>query len=361
MGTALTEHHLYLVKRYTRRIVLAMDSDAAGASATLRGLRVARQTLDREEEARFDARGLLRWEGRLQADIRVSALPEGMDPDDVVNRNPQDWETLVAQAKPVVEHVMETLAKGRDLGDPKVKTEIASQVMPLIGDLPSVIERDTYRQKLARLLRVDERTLERTGSFRPLRSRSRPRTQSAEPETVATSLPGIPIFNHKREVHILGVLIRRPDLIYRIDRFLQEDGLQRISEADFENIDHQILIKLLMKSLDQNDIEPLDYVLNHLSDPMMKLTDAILEQTEGVNLNRDDILEDILRALVMVREHQISQRFEMLRFLQETAQENGDLKASEYRDTILDYTLLRGRIHKAISRYTHRSFLDVKE
>ena len=54
---------------------------------------------------------------------------------------------------------METLAADRDIDDPKVKTEIASQVMPLIGDLPNAIERDTYRQRLARLLRVDERSL----------------------------------------------------------------------------------------------------------------------------------------------------------------------------------------------------------
>jgi DNA primase len=46
MGTALTEHQLYLIKRYTRRIILALDPDAAGAAATLRGLQVARQAMD---------------------------------------------------------------------------------------------------------------------------------------------------------------------------------------------------------------------------------------------------------------------------------------------------------------------------
>ncbi len=60
MGTALTEHQLYLLKRYTRRIVLALDPDAAGDKATLRGLQIARQSLDHEQELSFDARGLLR-------------------------------------------------------------------------------------------------------------------------------------------------------------------------------------------------------------------------------------------------------------------------------------------------------------
>ncbi len=45
MGTALTETQFRLLKRFTRRIILALDADAAGEKATLRGLEVARQSL----------------------------------------------------------------------------------------------------------------------------------------------------------------------------------------------------------------------------------------------------------------------------------------------------------------------------
>jgi DNA primase len=62
MGTALTEAQLHLLKRFSKRIILALDADAAGEKATLRGLEVARQTLDRTEEISFDPRGLLRHE-----------------------------------------------------------------------------------------------------------------------------------------------------------------------------------------------------------------------------------------------------------------------------------------------------------
>ena len=159
MGTALTENQLYLLKRFTRRIVLALDSDAAGSQATLRGLQIARQAMDRESEPVFDARGLLGYEARLQADIRVTTLPDGMDPDDVVNQDPQRWKQLLEQAQPVVIHVMQSLAAGRDLEDPKIKSEIARQVLPLIEDVANPVERDTYRQRLARFLKVDELTL----------------------------------------------------------------------------------------------------------------------------------------------------------------------------------------------------------
>ena len=74
-GTALTEHQMRLLKKYARRIILALDADAAGNAATLRGLSVAREALDREAEIVFDPRGLVRTEGRLGADIRVMTLP----------------------------------------------------------------------------------------------------------------------------------------------------------------------------------------------------------------------------------------------------------------------------------------------
>ncbi len=353
MGTALTEHHLHLIKRFTRRIVLAMDSDAAGVRATLRGLEVARKTLDREGEVLFDARGLMRQEGRLQADIRVTTLPEGMDPDDVVNRDPGEWETLIETAKPVVIHVMETLAADRDLDDPKVKTEIAAHVMPLIEDLSNAIERDTYRQRLARLLRIDERALLGSSPARSARRRYPRETTRGDSQTVLRPKPDPISATRKRETHILGILLRNPDLVYHIDRNLQEDGLQRISEQDFMTTDHQVLIQLLIKSLDQNDSEPLDYVLNHLNEMLMNPTDSVLKQTEGIDPYGRDILEDILRTLLLIREQQIGQQLDHLRFLQEAAQENGDLKASEYQDTMVNYVILRGRLHKAKNRYTH--------
>ncbi len=159
MGTALTEDQLRLLKRFTRKIVLALDPDTAGQKAILRGLDAARQAMDREGELGFDPRGLLRNEARLQADLRVASLPDGLDPDEIVARDPEEWAGLIETAKPIVTHVMETLAEGQDLNDPKVKSSIAIQMVPLIEDLPDAVERETYRQQLARFLKVDERAL----------------------------------------------------------------------------------------------------------------------------------------------------------------------------------------------------------
>ena len=89
MGTALTEDQFRLIKRYSRKIVLALDPDAAGEKATLRGLETARKTMDREGDVVFDARGLMQVEGRLKADIRVTTLPDGLDPDEIALDDPE--------------------------------------------------------------------------------------------------------------------------------------------------------------------------------------------------------------------------------------------------------------------------------
>src|SRR5512146_966933 len=186
MGTALTEDQLRLLKRFTRRIVLALDADAAGEKATLRGLELARQAMDRSDELVFDARGLIRHEARLQADVRVTTLPPGMDPDEVVLRDALEWRKIIDAAQPVVIHVMDTLARSRNVDDPKAKSEIAAQVLPLIEDVPNPVEREDYRQRLARLLRIDERALVGGGTGTQA-ARRRPRRLNEAPGAAAAS------------------------------------------------------------------------------------------------------------------------------------------------------------------------------
>ena len=127
MGTALTEPQLQTLKRYTKRFVIALDADEAGMNATMRSLDVARETLDREIESRFDARGLLRHEGRLKADIRIATMPEGKDPDDIITEDPAHWLRLIHEAEPVVSYVIKVLTEDMDMSDGKAKSEVAKR------------------------------------------------------------------------------------------------------------------------------------------------------------------------------------------------------------------------------------------
>ncbi len=163
MGTSLTEAQLRLLQKQSKRFVLALDPDAAGAKATLRSLQLARETLDRELDVRFDARGLVRLEGRLKADIRVVTLPPGQDPDKLIRTDPTAWPKLLAEARPVVDYVIGVVAAELEPGDAKAKSAAAKQVLPLINDIADEVERDHYFTKLGKTLGIDVGALRQAG------------------------------------------------------------------------------------------------------------------------------------------------------------------------------------------------------
>jgi len=363
MGTALTEDQLRLLKRFSRRIVLALDPDAAGQAAVLRGLNAARQSLDREGEISFDARGLLRHESRLKADLGVATMPDELDPDEIVQRDPQQWKGLIENAQPVVVHVMETLATGRDLENARVKSEIAAQVLPLIEDLPDSVERDAYRQRLARFLRVDERALmgrQVTGprARRPrLSAETLTQAQAAVTTNIVAGTTNSP--SHRIEVHILGILLRRPGLLYRLDRDLQESALSRLSPEDFEYTDHQVLFRLVRQSLEQDADDADQYLHQNLPPTLADLTDELLAKsatTNSLSLDPvdDRLLEDLFRGVIKIRRLGLDESINQLRFLQEDAQKEGDLRAASYLEMVSHYRRSRNALDQASLKLSER-------
>ncbi len=341
MGTALTEEQLRLLKRFTRKIVLALDPDTAGQKAVLRGLEAARQAMDHEGEIGFDARGLLRNEARLQADLRVASMPDGLDPDEIVARDPAEWKRLIEAAKPIIEHVMETLAHGRNLDDRKVASEIAGQVLPLVQDLPKPEEREFYTQKLARFLRIDERAFiggrNQAAPVRGRRSRAQQQALESQP-----ALPvGVSVSSGRRvEGYIISVLFRRPELLYRLDRYLQEYGLTRLVAEDFEYTDYQMLFGFIREAVEQDQTEHHEFVVEALPESLRALSGELQSQGEEPTPLDEKLLEELLRGVIKLRRGAAGENLNQLRFLQEDAQRAGDLRAASYQELVLQHTHL---------------------
>jgi len=357
MGTALTEDQIRMLKRFTRRIVLALDPDAAGRKAVLRGLDAARASMDREQELRFDARGLLRHEARLQADLRVASMPDELDPDEIVQRNAAEWASLIAQAKPIVEHVLDTLIADKNVNDPKIKAEIAAQMLPLIEDLPNPVERDSYRQLLARRLKVDERSL--TGAkptASPVRRR-RPTAEASQEQKPAAATASFSPFR-KVEGACLALLLRRPDLLPHLDRRLQESSLGALSTADFEYTDHQMILRLIQQSLEQDEKDQAHYVEAHLDESLRETYTSLLAQSapKGANANlsrnRDErLLDELTRQVLQVRQQSLNESVNQLRFILEEAQQSGDPRTTATQGQLmLQYGRMLNRLDEARRR-----------
>jgi DNA primase len=155
MGTALTEKQIATIKGLTKSLILALDSDAAGDAATWRGIEILRQALDREL---WEMPNWLGATSRLGAEIKVIAMPQGKDPDDVIRESPEEWQRLLEGALPVMDYLF-AAASRLDLTQAKARAQASEQLLPLIGEIGDELEREIYLGKLAQLLGVSERTL----------------------------------------------------------------------------------------------------------------------------------------------------------------------------------------------------------
>ncbi len=151
------------------------------------------------------------------------------------------------------------------------------------------------------------------------------------------------------------MLLRRPDLIFQVDRSLLSANLGRLSVQDFRRSDHQAIFHLLVDSLGQDEVEPLNYVLNGLSQTLMDSAEALLELTRELDPNDDRVLEDLLRVVIDLRRRELNQQIEQLRFLMEDEQNEGDLRASVYVETFRQYVLGRKMLDRALGQYTNRA------
>ncbi|MPZ22048.1 MAG: DNA primase [Dehalococcoidia bacterium] len=207
MGTALTEKQVTILKRYSRNLTLALDADAAGSEATMRGIEVASANSEREVAPVVapGARGFIHLQEQSATQIRIIAIPEGKDPDDLIRKDSARWERLVDEAKPVIDHVLDRLPERFNLTDPNDSSKAAKEAAPVIAAISEPVLRDLYTQRLARLVHVDESTLRPL--IAALRSPRRPQARSAEAAPQPQPRSSEPV-----EEHLLALLFAFPAL-----------------------------------------------------------------------------------------------------------------------------------------------------
>lgn len=129
MGTSFTDEQARELERTARTLVLALDADGAGQEAMLRAARVA--------------------EGR-SLELRVVALPAGLDPADLVQQEGVEAvRARIARSVPFVEfHVDRVLARA-EVGSAEGKDRALEELRPLLGPLPASVLRDELVRRVA--------------------------------------------------------------------------------------------------------------------------------------------------------------------------------------------------------------------
>ena len=129
-GTALSDRHLGLMKRFSENLMLVLDADPAGLTATARSSALA-----------------------LHAGLRVKAarLPVGKDPADLISEDAKEFAKRIAEAKPIVEFFLAELSE-REHDPHRLLRAAENIVLPIINAIPSPMEREHFIQSAARTL-----------------------------------------------------------------------------------------------------------------------------------------------------------------------------------------------------------------
>ncbi len=138
-GTALTSYQLNILKRYSNNLLIAFDMDAAGQTATKRGIDMA-QSQD--------------------FNLKIIQLPTGKDPAEIIAENPEKWKKALDNAKSILDFYFHSAFSGKDLKNPEAKKEIAKILLPVIKRIPNKIEQAHWIQELSKKLEVKEENIE---------------------------------------------------------------------------------------------------------------------------------------------------------------------------------------------------------
>jgi DNA primase len=224
MGTSLTERQVRLLKRQTRSIVLALDADAAGSEAALRGHEVASE--DRETSLVPTWQGLIRYQDSTSVEMKVAVLPEGRDPDDVIRSDPDAWQELVASSPRALDYRFEATMAKHDLSTPRGRSDAAQELLPLLEPVTDRVQRAYYLQWLQRRLQVREDEL--LGMV----TRRRGARRAPEPTAGAASLTDTR-GDARREEYLLALLLRFP--------YLRQAGLEVPEDLLWESVNREVL------------------------------------------------------------------------------------------------------------------------
>jgi DNA primase len=161
-GTALGDGHFDLLRRFSEKVVLAFDSDEAGAKAALRSDELASPF-------------------RLDLDLRVAVMPDGLDPADLVQEGrSEELSKAVAEARPLLEHRIEHEVAKHDLSGPEGRARALHAAAAQLTRVNDEIARREYSRFVARLIGVDLSTVDQATRMRRTGPPSRS-TQSSRP------------------------------------------------------------------------------------------------------------------------------------------------------------------------------------
>ncbi|MBI02222.1 MAG: DNA primase [Chloroflexi bacterium] len=206
MGTAVTQNHLGTLARYAAAggkvgtIVLCLDSDAAGESATMRALESVTEEL---------IAGVIRG-----VQVKVARSVGGKDPDQAIRANPDQWRGSLSEAEPLLDYLIIAKSKLYDLASGQGKAQFANSVAPVVYSITNGYDQEHYWSMIARLVDVTPERLKTIVDKPAVRTNiRRPSGSSTKPGLISSSQVNAALEQgDSLEEHMLSLVMQIDDL-----------------------------------------------------------------------------------------------------------------------------------------------------
>lgn len=268
-GSALTEGHVRLLRRYTERLAFALDSDMAGDAAARRGIEIA-------ESAGFD--------------MRVVILPQGKDPDDAVRGSPGLLKKAIKDAIPIYDYYIRSACTRFGGATAFGKRKVSDELLPILAKIENPIVQGHYIRVLAKALDVTEEHvadgIRKTERFKPGIGRKK-ETDVAQPATGR---------QEKLEIFILALLLQGKT------GDLWGDVGEQISLSDVASASIRKILERLKTFLEKQQV----FVTKDFADSLPRelvstLDDALLLDVSDLVENEEVFSREWTKALLEFR------------------------------------------------------------
>lgn len=277
-GTALTEAHAILLKRYADEVVLVFDADTAGQNATLRAAEVLLQA------------GL---------NLRVASLPPGEDPDSWIRKNGADsFQQRIHESATLVGYQVALLSERENLSDPTSLLRATRSVLESIQHAPSAVQREQYIREASALLSISEDAL-----WHDLRAMIRPvRAEARKPlSTPATQAPHHPPL----QMAVIELLMAHPEVTDMVLRYLPHDT---ITDADCRT-----LLQAIIEHPDPHD--------GHIMDRLTTASEECRRLAAQISINARTIRSEEISPEIAAQDLILSLRIQQMEQQRKTCQE----------------------------------------
>ena len=267
-GTALTPMQAQQLRRFTGKVVLSFDPDAAGQGATAKSCEM------------LVAEGF---------EVNVAILPPGDDPDTFIRTHGgRGYRDRLAQSRPYLDYLLDRAAAAHNLNTDEGRVKFLGEMLPLAGRIPYPAARDRFGDRLAFKARVTDEVV-------------RASIRKAAVERQAALTPGqLPSFGQvtKAEKGLIWLLVHEPGPAV--------EALEGLDPADMEGLATRTVLDLAQKLKEDRKFTP-SALLERLTVADAQLVAAIASEGEAHVHDPGDCVR-ILRRLRYERERGAIQR-----------------------------------------------------